>query len=171
MKLIELLPLIECSTVNVYEKRRYGPPRFIVLINPKKNKGCISDDLLDRDIRSISISYRDGFNICVCKKKDDEELVDKADSFEWIPVSERLPEEHDSIFAKLYGTDLWGNNLWRARSEEVLVTLEYEDGIRTVKSSHTTDGKWWIEKKTTLSKFKVIAWMPMPEPYKENENE
>lgn len=34
MKLIELLPLIECSTVNVYEKRRYGPPRFIVLINP-----------------------------------------------------------------------------------------------------------------------------------------
>lgn len=36
MKLIELLPLIECSTVNVYEKRRYGPPKFIVLINPKK---------------------------------------------------------------------------------------------------------------------------------------
>jgi hypothetical protein len=50
------------------------------LINPKKNKGCISDDLLDRDIRSISISYRDGFNICVCKKKDDEELVEKAAS-------------------------------------------------------------------------------------------
>lgn len=98
-------------------------------------------------------------------------LVNKADSFEWIPVSEKLPEEHDSIFAKLYGTDRWDNNLWRARSEEVLVTLEYEDGIRTVKSSHTTDGKWWIEKKTTLSKFKVIAWMPMPEPYKENENE
>lgn len=40
MKLIELLPLIERSTVNVYEKRRYGPPKFIVLINPKKNKGC-----------------------------------------------------------------------------------------------------------------------------------
>ena len=100
-----------------------------------------------------------------------KELVDKADSFEWIPVSKKLPDEHDSIFAKLYGTDRWDNNLWRARSEEVLVTLEYEDGIRTVKSSHTTDGKWWIEKKTTLSKFKVIAWMPMPEPYKENENE
>ncbi len=82
MKLKELLPLIEDSTVNIYEKRRYGPSRFIVLINPKKNKGCISDDLLDRDIRSISISYRDGFNICVCKKKDDEELVEKAASIE-----------------------------------------------------------------------------------------
>lgn len=80
MKLIELLPLIECSTVSVYEKRKYRPSKFIVLINPKTNKKCISDDLLDRDIRSISISYRDGFNICVCNKKDDEELVEKAAS-------------------------------------------------------------------------------------------
>lgn len=78
MKLIELLPLIERSTVNVYEKRRYGPPKFIVLINPKKNKGCISDDLLDREIYSISISYNCKFNIYVCNKKADEELVDFA---------------------------------------------------------------------------------------------
>lgn len=80
MKLIELLPLIECSTVNVYEKRKYGPPRFIVLINPKKSKGCISYDLLDSDICSISINYRDRFRICVRNKKDDEELVKKAAS-------------------------------------------------------------------------------------------
>lgn len=98
-------------------------------------------------------------------------LVDKADSFEWIPVSEKLPEEHDSIFAKLYGTDKWSDAFWRTQSKEVLVTIEYEDGTRTVKSSRTTDGKWYIEKKTTLSKFKVVAWMEMPEPYKEKDNE
>lgn len=98
-------------------------------------------------------------------------LVNKADSFEWIPVSKKLPDEHDSIFAKLYETDVVNDMLWRTLSKEVLVTIEDENGARTVKSSHTTDGKWWIEKKTTLSKFKVIAWMPMPEPYKENENE
>lgn len=98
-------------------------------------------------------------------------LVNKAESFEWIPVSKKLPDEHDSIFAKLYETDVVNDMLWRTRSKEVLVTIEDENGARTVKSSHTTDGKWWIEKKTTLSKFKVIAWMPMPEPYKENENE
>ena len=80
MKLIELLPLIERSEVNVYEKRRYGPPRFIVLINPKKNKGCISDDLLDREIYSISISYNHEFNIYVCNKKADEEFIKKAAS-------------------------------------------------------------------------------------------
>ena len=73
MKLIELLPLIENTTVNVYEKRRYGPPRFIVLINPKKNKGCISDDLLEREIYSISYSYNRGFQIMLCKEKDNEE--------------------------------------------------------------------------------------------------
>lgn len=132
-------------------------------------------EALDRIVSTIIEEEADGYweprtagDFCWESRNILQELVDKADSFEWIPVSERLPEEHDSIFAKLYGTDRWGNNLWRARSEEVLVTLEYEDGIRTVKSSHTTDGKWWIEKKTTLSKFKVIAWMPMPEPYKEN---
>lgn len=97
--------------------------------------------------------------------------VNKADSFEWIPASERLPREHDSIFAKLYGTDKWSNALWRTQSKEVLVTIEYEDGVRTVKSSHTTDGKWVLEKRAKLNKCKVVAWKPFPEPYKENENE
>lgn len=100
-----------------------------------------------------------------------KDLVNKADSFEWISVTEKLPEEHDSIFAKLYETDVVNDMLWRTRSKDVLVTIEYEDGARTVKSSHTTDGKWWIEKETTLSKFKVIAWMPLPEPYEENEDD
>lgn len=100
-----------------------------------------------------------------------KELIDKVDSFEWIPVSERLSDEHDSIFAKLYGTDKWNDTLWRTKSKEVLVTIEYEDGTRIVKSSHTNDGKWSIEKGTTLSKFKVIAWMPLPKPYKEKEND
>lgn len=98
-------------------------------------------------------------------------LVNKADSFEWIPVSKKLPDEHDSIFAKLYETDVVNDMLWRTLSKEVLVTIEDENGARTVKSSHTTDGKWWIEKKTTLSKFKVIAWMPLPKPYEEKEND
>lgn len=77
MELKELLPLIECSTVNVYEKRKYRPSRFIVLINPKTNKECISDDLLDREIHSISVMYGGRLSIYVCNKKD-EELVKNA---------------------------------------------------------------------------------------------
>lgn len=30
----------------------------------------------------------------------------------WTPVSERLPEEHDSIFAKLKGTDNWKRGMF-----------------------------------------------------------
>lgn len=93
-----------------------------------------------------------------------QELVDKAELFEWIPVSERLPEEHDSIFAKLYGTDAWKSGYWRRTSNKVLVTVEYNDGTRIVKESHTHDGEWFDEKRNI--NCKVIAWMPFPNPYK-----
>lgn len=100
-----------------------------------------------------------------------QEFIDKAESFEWIPISEKLPDEHDSIFARLYGTDKWNDAFWRTKSKEVLVTIEYEDGTRIVKSSHTTDGKWALEKIATLNEFKVVAWIPFPEPYKEKQND
>ena len=139
----------------------------MVLTSPFKNDG--GDGVVDmNDLYKCGTQLQNEYlhDLNVLK-----ELVNKADSLEWIPVTERLPKEYESAFAKYYGTDQWNNSLWRAKSKEVLVTIEYGNGERTVKSSHTTDGKWWIEKKTTLSKFKVIAWMPMPEPYKENENE
>ena len=98
-------------------------------------------------------------------------LVNKADSFEWIPVSKKLPDEHDSIFAKLYETDVVNDMLWRTRSKEVLVTVEFEYGIRSITSSYTTDDKWEIEKRVKFRKCKVVAWMPLPEPYKENEDD
>ncbi len=97
------------------------------------------------------------------------ELTDKTDSFEWIPVSKKLPDEHDSIFAKLYGTDKWDSKLHRTVSNRVLVTVEYDDGTRIVKESYTRDGEWKDEKK--IINCKVVAWMEMPEPYKEKENE
>lgn len=104
MKLIELLPLIENSTVNVYEKRKYGPPRFIVLINPKKNKGCISDDLLDREIYKISAGYNSKFNIYVCNKKDDEELIKKAASIGLIEDVNN-DDSNEDVVDDVYGMD------------------------------------------------------------------
>lgn len=100
-----------------------------------------------------------------------QELVDKTDSFEWIPVTERLPEEYESAFAKYYGTDQWNNSLWRAKSKEVLVSIEYDDGHRTVTTSFTINGEWRIERRRVLHDLKVIAWMPLPAPYKGEENE
>lgn len=96
-----------------------------------------------------------------------QELADKADSFEWIPVSERLPDEHDSVLAKLYETKQWESSYWRKTSNKVLVTVKYDDGMRIVKESSTHDGEWIDEKRNIHCK--VTAWMPFPEPYKENE--
>lgn len=98
-----------------------------------------------------------------------QELVDKVDSFEWIPVSERLPDEHDSIFAKSYGTDKWDNMFWRTTSNRVIATIKYNDGMVIVKEAFTHDGEWTVEKENINRK--VIAWMPFPKPYKEKDNE
>lgn len=98
-----------------------------------------------------------------------QELVDKAESFEWIPVSEKLPDEHESIFAKSYGTDKWDNMFWRTTSNRVIAAIKYNDGTVIVKEAFTHDGEWTVEKKKI--NCKVIAWMPFPKPYKEKENE
>lgn len=85
---------------------------------------------------------------------------------DWIPVSERLPEEHDSIFARFKGTDTWNDALFEKTSDEVNVTIEYDDGSRKTTTSYTLDGVWKIEKEQRVAKRKVIAWKPLPEPYK-----
>lgn len=82
---------------------------------------------------------------------------------EWIPCSECLPEEHDSMFAKLKGTDKWDNAMFEKISDDVNVTVEYEDGSRHVRTLHTIDGKWKSD--ISVVKFKVIAWKPLPESY------
>lgn len=83
---------------------------------------------------------------------------------DWIPCSERLPEEHDSIFAKFKGTDKWNNSMFEKVSEDVNVTVEFADGKRKTMTLHTIDGKW---KTDTIVKFDVISWQPLPEPYEE----
>ena len=96
-----------------------------------------------------------------------EALSDKPEvdyDGEWIPCSERLPEEHDSIFAKFKGTDKWSNAMFEKISNEVNVTIEFENGKRAAKTLHTIDGKW--NEGNRGVKFKVIAWQHLPEEYK-----
>ena len=127
------------------------------------------NDKMDMDLQNQKGGYNNGWNDCLFYFID---IIKKQPKVgEWIPVTERMPEEHDSIFAKLYGTDKWSNALWRTQSKEVLVTIEYEDGVRTVKSSHTTDGKWVLEKRAKLNKCKVVAWKPFHEPYRDKEHD
>lgn len=81
---------------------------------------------------------------------------------QWIPASEP-PEEHDSIWAKLYGTKSWQPGLFRKCSYDVLACVEKKDGSRRVISIRTYDGKWDHNK---LNEETVICWQPMPQPPK-----
>lgn len=83
---------------------------------------------------------------------------------EWIPVTEKLPEEHDSLFAKFKGTPQWSAGMFEKVSDTVMATVELEDGAIKIVSTRTIDGKWGLENE--IIKKKIIAWMPLPEPYK-----
>ena len=84
----------------------------------------------------------------------------------WIPVSEKLPEEHDSIFAKFKGTDNWKRGMFEKTSKYVIATVVFDDGTVLVEQAHTTDGIWRTDKKVLGGT--VVAWMDYPKPYKES---
>ena len=86
----------------------------------------------------------------------------------WIPCSERLPKEHDSIFAECKGTNKWNEAMFEKISDDVNVTVKYENGTVKTMTTHTIDGKWKID---SIVKCEVLAWMPLPAPYKEGATE
>lgn len=83
----------------------------------------------------------------------------------WIPVNERLPELNDDSYVEYDG---------RYRSEPVLVTyIGYgETTLYTGKclAIFRDDDLWyWFDEEAdiiTEAIVKIIAWMPLPEPYK-----
>lgn len=83
---------------------------------------------------------------------------------EWIPVTDRLPDEHESLFARYKDTDKWRNAMFTTISDRVIVCAEYENGKRIVKTANTVDSVWKV--KDIFHPCKVTHWMPMPHPPK-----
>lgn len=78
----------------------------------------------------------------------------------WILCDERMPEEHEWIGTKRFGTTM---------SDEVYVTFENSKGERFTKHLHFHNGELSRYDKTHMDAwfkdYKPIAWMPLPEPY------
>lgn len=89
--------------------------------------------------------------------KEIMEYIDDVPEPQWIPVTERLPEEKDAGILKKLGTS--------KRSEYVLATVEVK-GERMTVTACTYDGKWDWNMKYAFPDYKIVAWMPLPEPYK-----
>lgn len=97
------------------------------------------------------------------------EMVDCAlktmNKAKWIPVSERLPEEHEE-YQDVFDPDTLAvtDTEWYVASDLVLVTVrDYEKDTLFVCDDITVDGKWV---NYNGDDFEVIAWKPMPEEYK-----
>lgn len=93
------------------------------------------------------------------------ELRDAAER-DWISVEDRLPEERESIFAKVYGTKRWADGMFRTISENVLACVAFEDGHKVTMTLRTHDGAWAL---SSVHRGHVTHWMPLPEPPKEVE--
>ena len=83
---------------------------------------------------------------------------------EWVSVKDRLPDEHESLFARYKGTDKWRNAMFTTISDRVIVCAEYENGKRIVKTANTVDGVWKV--KDIFCPCKITHWMPFPHPPK-----
>ena len=81
----------------------------------------------------------------------------------WILCEERMPEEHEWLGTKKFGTTI---------SDEVYVTFENEKGERFCKHLSFHNGELssydQFHMDTWYKGSKPIAWMPLPEPYNPN---
>lgn len=93
-------------------------------------------------------------------------LLREQEAMRWISVKDRLPEQHDTIFAKLKGTDKWRDGLFEKQSDDVRVVIEYPDGYRRVHHSYLVDGVWACETLPPEGR-KVLYWCENPELPKE----
>lgn len=115
--------------------------------------------------RKLFLEAADTIEALSAKLADMEQSAE--DCREWIYCGDgkNLPEEHDSMFAKFKGTEKWDLAMFEKISDDVNVTVEFENGERKTKTLHTVDGKWNGGQRGV--KFKVIAWQKLPEPYRQ----
>lgn len=112
------------------------------------------DAILDfkSDGRTVADSFEDIINALPSAQPEPQ----------WIPCSERMPEEHEWIGTKRFGTTI---------SDEVYVTFESPKGERFTKHLSFQNGKVsnFVQREIdAFCKDSVpIAWMPVPKPYEE----
>ena len=114
---------------------------------PPRDKHCPSpvddyvDDIIDRRIDSI---------IEFLKREPDD----------WIKCSERLPEESDGTVLVCFPDEFPYSN------KEPYVNAKHNQRVRTATYSQFNN-TWYIGDFNAIGKVRPIAWMPLPEPPKE----
>ena len=111
-------------------------------------------------------------NAHLSRENDPEIARSSRDNDGWIPVDDRLPEEHEE------GTDIYDKNTLAVMDTEyhmvsnlVNVTVyDYENEKYFVGADCTFDGEWCNFGLVT-GNYEVIAWRPLPETYRPERSE
>lgn len=87
---------------------------------------------------------------------DAAEALEKNQRFQWIPVSERSPDDYGAVLLQ------YSNRRWLETEQREALGIGYFDAFGN--AEHRTED---------CEKFRgeVVAWMPLPEPYKGVEND
>lgn len=129
------------------ERDKYGHAYFPECFKePCLGSGCAKEpcELMKKSAKSLqSTRTQDGFQL----QKDFQKST--------IPYSQNIK-----------GHQIGSQECLKRLSEYVLVTIKYKDGDVLVDRARTVDGGWKTE--TSFLGRKIIAWMPFPEPYKED---
>ena len=141
----ELIRFIESITFNAPKDGKLSWIKYAIDMIKEVIIGKIDDIYNEKEMREIDIhrkSYKELQQTVIDLSIENCLLKNKAEEKKWIPVSERLPNRH----------------------QRVLCYFKYEPESPDIISENTYigDGMWMSES------YKVVAWMPLPEPYTPN---
>lgn len=108
---------------------------------------CKLKDYENTGLDPIQIERMDQMYLEKCKEVNCSEKENR-----WIPVTERLPENEDIVLVTVSG--LYNH-------------LTFCNAIQL--GSYWSDGEWFIEGYPEWNNPSVVAWMPLPEPYREDD--
>ena len=168
LKAIDRVPSAQLD--NYREVNRMTANEAIYALKSMKNASVNSfhTDALDMAIKALEAqqnieeqldnAYAHGYTEAEAKYY---EALKKAQ--QWIPVSERLPDEEKDVLVTVHFAGLTQKH--KSGWNDHIKPKNY------VEVAHHIDGEWFSysdEYKVAKSQHTVIAWMPLPEPYKKN---
>ena len=82
------------------------------------------------------------------------EALEKLEKFQWVPVSERTPDDYGAVLLQ------YSNRRWLETEKRETLDIGYFDAFGN--EELRTEG-------SENFRGEVVAWMPLPEPYKKEE--
>lgn len=110
-------------------------------------------------------SYKRGWNDALDAVADDSCTL-TIEPHNWIPCSERMPEKHQMVITTIKGVDLFRECVDK-NFFEALATAKK----RTWVSVGYLGDDGWYGADGFPQIIPTVAWMPLPEPYKEDDHD